>query len=188
MANRKRAYPEIYLADFAFSVGTLFQRAAEKRVDCIATINTLLNSRIFHDITDWGSSRGLNMGSWQLLDCVKHEEMFDWDWSKRKKKYDPEIMWWVGRTLETFRWAYKIDFRDWLKYDSVENIYNIYYPLHEASFRTAADKLMDRYLWRKLEALPEGEKAQHLDNVRYLVKRYPELRAEIAWLSPDNQE
>lgn len=180
---RGRAYDKIYLDDFAFSVATLFERVATKNVDCIGTINVLLRSRAFADITERANPRYLNMGSWQLLDCVECDEGFDWKHSKRTKKYDPNIMWWVGRLLETFRWSYKIDFRDWLKYETVENIYGLYYPLHEASFETAACKLMNRYLRRKAETMTGAEKETHINGIRQIIKTYPELREEISWIN-----
>lgn len=105
----------------------------------------------------WGylhaNPRYLNMSSRQLLECLSYDDKFEWTetTSITNKEYDEYILWWVATLLVYFQWAYSIDFSDWRKYFSVQYVYDMFYPLHEASFQNACDRLYDLYTEKKKE-------------------------------------
>lgn len=178
--SKNRSYPKVFLPDFSRAVAKFFERCAAMKIDCITTENVLLGSKAFKEVLTRANPIYLNMGSSQLFDCVQCEEGFDWKHSKRMQTYEPDIMWWVGKVLAYFQWAYRIDFSDWLEYESIEEIYNIYYPLHEASYENAAAKLMNRYYTKKLNSCTEKERNKYRKEISTLIDVYPELYAELA--------
>ena len=150
MSNKKVSYSEMYLSDFTESVQSLFEVVARYSCDVIKTLDTFLGSSVFSEVYSRANPRYLNMGYKQLLDCLVYDDNFDWEKTKSTgKDYDSYIMWWVGMVLTHFQWKYRVDFIDWLKYFSVEDVYNMYYPLHEASISVASDKLYENYLYKK---------------------------------------
>lgn len=90
------------------------------------------------------------MSSKQLIECISYDDGFNWmDTAPTEEETDQNILAWVGSLLVYFQWKYKIDFRDWLKYFSTKDIYDMYYPLHEAAYEIAADKLWENYSYVK---------------------------------------
>lgn len=92
------------------------------------------------------------MGYLQLLETIEFEDSFDWKstrLSDSDKEIDETILLWEGKLLAYFQWKYRIDFQDWLKYESVKSVYDIFYTLHEASYDVASDKLYERYQYFK---------------------------------------
>lgn len=153
MVKGRTAYPKIYLPDFRENIAYLFKQVGETNCDAVATLTAMLKSRAFTSITEIGNPKYLNKSVRQLLEGLELDDNFKWRKTKRKEKLDPYILWWEGLLLEHFRWRYKIDFKDWLNYESIMSVYEAYYPLHEAGLDTASEKLMYRYLYRKAEAL-----------------------------------
>ena len=144
------SYPKIYLNDFMESNRSVFKKVSETSCDVILTLDTFLSSSVFYEICFRANPKYLNMSYRQLLECLSFDDGFDWKNTKPTgKEYDSYIMWWVGMILTHFQWKYRIDFRDWLKYFSVEDVYNMYYPLHEASVSVSADKLFEMYQYKK---------------------------------------
>ena len=150
MYDCKESYPEMYLRSFTKSVRSVFEEVSENSCDVVEVLNRFLGSSVFREIYSRANPRYLNMGYRQLLECLSYDDKFDWINTKPTgEEYDSYIMWWVGMILTHFQWKYRVDFRDWLKYFSVKDVYNMYYPLHEASVSVSADKLFEMYQYKK---------------------------------------
>ena len=144
------SYPKVYLNDFMESNRSVFKKVSETLCDVILTLDTFLSSSVFYEICYRSNPKYLNMSYKQLLECLSYDDKFDWINTKPTgEEYDSYIMWWVGMILTHFQWKYRVDFRDWLKYFSVKDVYNMYYPLHEASVSVSADKLFEMYQYKK---------------------------------------
>lgn len=148
----KTSYPKIYLEDFSKSIGYTFYLIAEKSNECdvVRTLDFFLSSSVFQEIYNRANPMYLNKSPKQLIECISYDDGFEWYNTKPTgEEIDKYIMEWVGTLLAHFQWEYKIDFKDWLKYFSVRDIYNMYYPLHEASYQVASSKLMENYRYMK---------------------------------------
>lgn len=152
MCNRQTPnYYEGYLEDFSENIARAFHIVSTSNCDTIQTLDKFLGSSVFQQIHHRSNPRYLNMSSEQLLECLSFDDKFDWTSTKPTKEiFDPYIMEWVGTILTYFQWAYSVDFTDWLKYFSVQDIYDAYYPLHEASYETSIEKLKEFYDIKKL--------------------------------------
>lgn len=153
MVRGRTAYPKVYLADFRENIAYLFQQVGQTNCDVVATLTAMLKSRAFTSVTEMGNPKYLNQSVRQLLQGLELDDHFRWRKTKKKEDLDSAILWWEGLLLEHFRWRYKIDFKDWLNYESIMSVYDAYYPLHEAGLDTASEKLMYRYLYKKAKAL-----------------------------------
>lgn len=150
----KHAYNELYLDDFTACVRSVFSVISEYDCDVFYVLDFFLGCVVFQEVNSRGNPKYLNMGYKQLIECISFDEGLDWKKTKKKEEVDEDILWWVGELLTRFQWRYSIDFRDWLKYSSVKDVYNMYYPLHEASYQVATEKLYEWYEYNKKNKKP----------------------------------
>lgn len=146
--NNDPCYSELYLDDFSEEVGYAFEFIASKKCDVFRTLDFFLQSSIFYEVYTRANPKYLNMSSRQLIECISYDDGFEWFKTTPIKEdidIDPNIAEWLGNLITYFQWNYRIDFRDWLKYFSTRDIYNMYNPLHEASYQVASDKLAENY-------------------------------------------
>lgn len=144
----KICYYEGYLDDFTIAMRSVFSVIAESYYDTFTVLDVFLSSIVFKEILERQNPKYLNMGYRQLLECISYDEGFDYKVTKGEPK-DEYILNWCGWVLSRFFWKYSIDFNDWLKYFSTEDVYNMFYPAHEASIDWTADLLMTNYKYAK---------------------------------------
>ena len=137
----------MYLSDFSDEVASAFRYVGNFGCDVFKTLDRLLSGTAFSEVHDRGNPKYLNMSYLQLLERVHAEDNFDWESTKAEQnlRLDKYILEWTAWVLVLFQWMYRVDFRDWLKYFSVKDVYNMYYPLHETSLENAASKLKYNY-------------------------------------------
>ena len=145
-------YPEFYFEGFRKKLADLFYEVGCTSCNVFKTLDTFLVCKVFHDIGAWQVYGHLDKTIAQLLESVSFDEGFDWRNSEPTDDVDPTILWWVGLVIAQFHWEYCIDFKDWRKYFSVKDVYNMYYPLHEASLSNAASKLYTNYEYARQHA------------------------------------
>ena len=142
----KECYPQVYLKAFMEKIRSMFYLVGDTPCDVFTTLDVFLKSHAMYQIYEWGNWFYLNMSIPQLLECISYDEGFDWKNSTpTAEPVDPSVLWWVGMVLVQFQWEYKVDFRDWCTYFSAKDVYDMYYPLHEASLSNAASKLYAAY-------------------------------------------
>ena len=148
--DMKICYSELYLDDFTTAMSSVFLVTAQNGYDAFTVLDVFLSSIVFKEILERQNPMYLNMGYRQLFECISYDEGFDYKATKGKGvECDPYILEWCGWVLSKFFWKYSIDFNDWLKYFSVEDVYGYYYPANEASIDWTADLLMSNYKYAK---------------------------------------
>lgn len=166
------SYPQIYLYRFAKRMFGVFTYPYDCGCNVFFTLDNFLNGSAYNDIYERVNPRYLNMSPLQLLETVSYDDKIDWESTKRDKndRLDKYELGWTGKVLALFQWKYRIQFRDWLHYFSSQDIFNMFYPLHEASTEHAADVLKRNYDYaRKHNILKEN---------KHLVKRYKVIEWE----------
>ncbi len=144
----KPNYYDGYLDEVMDTLSYAFVLIVQTPCNKWIVMDKLLGGTAYNEIHTRENPKYLNMSPLQILETMEFEDSFAWKKTKQQpgdEDIDETIIEWVGNLLAYFQWKYSIDFRDWLKYESVQSIYNIYYPLHEASYDNAADKLYERY-------------------------------------------
>lgn len=149
MPKKKRAYFVGYLEQFLSENRALYLEVADNDCDAFATLDAYLGCRVFKEINRRENPKYLNMSYFQLLEVLSYDDHFDWEHTTKKENVDREILWWTGYVITYFHWYFCIDFEDWLKYFSVKDVYNMYYPMHEASIQVSAEKLYEIYQRKK---------------------------------------
>lgn len=152
----KHSYYDGYLDQVMEAWSYALVLISRQNCNCWGVMDRFLAGTAFNEIYKRENPKYLNMSPLQLLETMEFEDQFKWKKTKQKKDdkdIDEVIIAWVGRLLAYFQWKYSIDFRDWIKYENTRAIYNIYYPLHEASYDNAADKLYERYIYYKQSKL-----------------------------------
>lgn len=154
MNDMRHDYPECYRTHVMKTLSNIFVFIARSNCNRWDILNRAIGGTAFSEIHHRGNPKYLNMGYLQLLETIEFEDSFAWkstQLSEADKEIDETILLWEGKLLAYFQWKYSIDFQDWLKYESVKSIYDIFYPLHEASYDVASDKLYERYQYFKQE-------------------------------------
>ena len=141
------AYDELYLKQFEKAVAAVFMHMTEICCNVEDTLNAFLGSTVFKDIHDRANPMYLNKSPRQLFECLTFDEEFDVEatYPDTSKDYDRDILYWTAIVLVRFQWYYNIDFSDWLNYFSFQDVYNKFYPAHEASYQYTVELLKDEY-------------------------------------------
>lgn len=146
----KKAYPEDYL-DFTETVGAVFERVTRSGVDIFKTLDEFLASPVFEDLNIRFSPKFLNMTSIQLLESLSHDFAFYWENTlcELEDEIDPDEMYWAGKMIASYHWQYSADLIEWTKYCTCKDVYDMYYPFHEASTWRNVDNIKELYEYRK---------------------------------------
>ncbi|MBR1453859.1 MAG: hypothetical protein IJ593_04370 [Lachnospiraceae bacterium] len=146
-----------YLDYFAHQVGYAFEEMCKTPCNIYYVLDSFLAGSVFEAVHELGNPKYLNMSHRQLIECISYDDKLIWWETKPVEEVDWTIAWWVGNILAIFQWRYSIDFRDWLKYFSTKDVFNMYYPLHEASFQNASEKLYEMYRTSKRKNLTRNK-------------------------------
>lgn len=157
-------------------MGYAFDTIANSKCDSFLVMDFILTSNMVYEIykrQNWGYLCCLSSS---ILDYAEYNEHFNWKKTKFKGKGDDGyVAWWTGAVLACFQWAYKIDFKEWIKYMSSEDVYNMYYPLHEASFTKAVEVVKYNYDHR----VKDNKKRNNLKIPNHFVEYFDKLRVDL---------
>ena len=147
----KHSYPRCYLRGFMEVMEDAAIYIYYCDCDIFFTFDNLLNGTSFYEIYSRANPLYLNRFGRQLVDMVSFEDGVDWESTKRDESLPVDIyqMRWMAWVLTLAQWEYRIDFRDWLKYLSVQDVWEMFNPLHETSLQNAAKKLQECYDYAK---------------------------------------
>lgn len=147
MSEENKAYPIEYLSDFIKSVAAVFVKIGKSPCNVEKVLNRFLASTIFEEVHTRGNFLYLNKSPRQLLECLTYDEEYDYlkELPDTSSLYEPDILYWTAEVLVRFQWYYNIDFREWLKYFSTQDVYDMFYPGHEASYQHMIELLKEKY-------------------------------------------
>lgn len=135
---RAPAYNKIYLDSIMLRDRYLFRLIGRNSDDAFSIITQYMNSD-FRRYMDMGNPLYLNKTPKQILGSLNfpfdaHAEI---SWT-----YDEFILDWMADIYNYMQWKYAILSSEIAAHIPPKQLYNMYYPLHEASLSNGADKLM----------------------------------------------
>lgn len=173
---KDHCYPEIYLYTFAAEVGMAFEIVASNKCDTFLTMDYILTSHIFDSILDCKNPLFLNFISTDILSYMEYNERFDWKKTRFKGKGDDEyVANWTGKVLTYYQWAYRINFQHFIEYMSSEDVYNMFYPLHEAPMTKAIDIVKDNYDCR----VRDNKKRKNFTMPKHFFQYFDDLQGDV---------
>lgn len=136
------AYDDCYL-DSMFQKGRyLFKLIGRNCEDTFGVITQYMNSN-YRRYMDMGNPMYLNKTPKQILGELGIRIT---NWEQISEQYDEFILEWMADIYTYMQWKYEYTSFEIVKTIKPEELYEKYYPLHEASIEAGVDKLRQIYM------------------------------------------
>lgn len=138
---KQPAYDECYLDMMIQKTRFLFRLMARNKLDVFRTITDYMEGE-YRRYMDMGNPLYLNKTPKQILGEMGYRINMKADLSR---EYDEMILDWTADIYVYMQWKYAVWSADIVKKVKPEELYKMYYPLHETSVENGCEKLMKRF-------------------------------------------